>query len=94
MVIRMNSDVEKASKKIKKVALILLIVFFSCLVVIGGISFFMMMPINSSNNDEVMFNVESGTSKNQIISDLRKEGLIGILILQRFLLSLIIEKDF
>ena len=66
MVIRMNSDVDKASKKIKKVALILFIVFFSCLAVIGGISFFMMMPINSSNNDEVVFNVKSGTSKNQI----------------------------
>lgn len=72
----MNSDVDKVSKKIKKVVLILFIVFFVGLVVIGGVSFFMMMPVNPSNNDEVMFNVESGTSKNQIIVNLKKEGLI------------------
>ena len=94
MVIRMNSDVEKASKKIKKVALILFIVFFSCLVVIGGISFFMMMPINSSNNDEVMFNVESGTSKNQIISDLKKEGLIRNTNFTKILVKLNYRKGF
>ena len=94
MVIRMNSDVDKASKKIKKVALILFIVFFSCLAVIGGISFFMMMPINSSNNDDVMFNVESGTSKNQIISDLKKQGLIRNTNFTKILVKLNYRKGF
>lgn len=94
MVIRMNSDVDKASKKIKKVALILFIVFFSCLAVIGGISFFMMMPINSSNNDEVVFNVKSGTSKNQIISDLKKQGLIRNTNFTKILVKLNYRKGF
>ena len=59
----MNSDVDKASKKIKKVALILFIAFFSCLAVIGGVSFFMMMPINSSNNDEVCLMLKAEQAK-------------------------------
>ena len=90
----MNNDVDKISKKIKKIVLILLIVVFAFLVIIGGITFFMIMPVNSSNNDEVMFNVESGSSKNQIIVNLKKEGLIKNVNFTKVFVKISYQKDF
>ncbi len=90
----MNNDVDKISKKIKKLVLILLIVVFAFLVIIGGITFFMIMPVNSSNTDEVMFNVESGSSKNQIIVNLKKEGLIKNVNFTKVFVKISYQKDF
>lgn len=90
----MNNDVDKISKKIKKIVLILLIVVFAFLVIVGGITFFMIMPVNSSNNDEVMFNVESGSSKSQIIVNLKKEGLIKNVNFTKVFVKISYQKDF
>ena len=90
----MNNDIDKFNKKIKKAFFITMIVAFSLLVVAGGIIFYNMLPVSSTSREEISFNVEPGSSKNQIINNLKKEGLIKSKNLTKIIVKLGYQKGF
>lgn len=90
----MNNDVDKVSKKIKKVALIILISFVIVLLIVGGISFYFMLPVSPQNNESVSFVVETGSGKNKIVSNLEKQGLIKSSLFAKIMIKLSYKGEF
>ncbi len=90
----MNNDIDKFNKKIKKAFFITMIVAFSLLVVAGGIMFYNMLPVSSTSREEISFKVEPGSSKNQIINNLKKEGLIKSKNITKIIVKLGYQKGF
>ena len=72
----MTSDVDKISKRLKKIVLIIGLIFIGIVLIFGGVAFIAMMPVNSKSTEEITFVIEPGSGKNKIINDLQLYGFI------------------
>lgn len=89
----MEQDIDKISKKTKKVVFIIFLSLIGLLILCGGILFYFMLPV-SSKGEEVTFKIEQGTSKYQVIKDLKEEGLIKNELIGKILIKISYKDDF
>ena len=90
----MTSDVDKISKRLKKIVLIIGLIFIGIVLIFCGVAFITMMPVNSKSTEEITFVIEPGSGKNKIINDLEKSGLIKNAFLTKVLVKTNYSKGF